>query len=48
MRTRPSRDQIGAPIPNDVNIFVDQTTKLPRSIDEIAVFVCEMLKKRAE
>ena len=40
--------EIGAPIPNDVNIFFDETTKLPRSIDETAVFVCEMLKKQAE
>src|SRR5260370_31780 len=39
---------IGAPIPNDVNIFVDDTTKLPRSIDETAVFVCKLLKKQAE
>ena len=39
---------IGAPIPNDVNIFVDEMTKLPRSIDETAGFVCELLKKQAE
>jgi hypothetical protein len=39
---------IAATIPNDVNIFVDDTTKLPRSIDETAVFVCELLKKQAE
>jgi hypothetical protein len=37
--------EIAAPIPNDVNIFVDETTKLPRSIDEIATFVCNLLKK---
>ncbi|MGH9810935.1 MAG: hypothetical protein ACRD9W_27435 [Terriglobia bacterium] len=40
--------EIGAQIPNDVNIFVDETTKLPRSINETAVFVCELLKKQAE
>ncbi len=40
--------EIGATIPNDVNIFVDDTTKLPRSIDEAAVFVCELLKKQNE
>jgi hypothetical protein len=40
--------EIGAPIPNDVNIFIDETTKLPRSIDETAAFVCELLKKQAE
>lgn len=40
--------EIGETIPNDVNIFVDETTKLSRSIDETAVFVCEMLKKQNE
>jgi hypothetical protein len=40
--------EIGETIPNDVNIFVDETTKLPRSIDETAVFVCEMLKRQNE
>jgi hypothetical protein len=40
--------EIGAPIPNDVNIFIDETTKLPRSIDETAAFVCELLKKQAK
>ena len=40
--------EIGAPIPNDINIFVDETTKLPRSIDEIAAFVCEPMKKHTE
>jgi hypothetical protein len=40
--------EIGAPIPNDVNIFIDETTKLARSIDETAAFVCELLKKQNE
>jgi hypothetical protein len=40
--------EIGATIPNDVNIFVDETTKLPRSIDEIAAFVCALLKRQGE
>lgn len=40
--------EIGATIPNDVNIFVDETTKLARSIDETASFVCELLKKQDE
>jgi len=40
--------EIGATIPNDVNIFVDETTKLPRSIDETAAFVCTLLKKQSE
>ena len=38
--------EIDATIPNDVNIFVDETTNLSRSIDETAVFVCELLKKQ--
>lgn len=40
--------EIGASIPDDVNIFVDETTKLSRSIDETAAFVCELLKRQAE
>ena len=40
--------EIGAIIPNDVNIFVDEATKLPRSIDETVAFVCELLKKQTE
>ena len=40
--------EIGASIPNDVNIFIDETTKLPLSIDETAAFVCELLKKQSE
>jgi hypothetical protein len=39
---------IGAPIPNDVNIFIDDTTKLPRSIDQTVAFVFELLKKQSE
>lgn len=39
--------EVGVTIPNDVNIFVDETTKLPRSIDETAAFVC-VLKKQTE
>jgi hypothetical protein len=38
--------EIGVLIPNDVNIFVDETTKLARSIDETTAFVCELLKKQ--
>lgn len=40
--------EIGASIPNDVNIFVDETTKLPRSIDAMVIFVCELLKGQTE
>jgi hypothetical protein len=39
---------ISATIPNDVNIFIDETTKLPRSIDETVAFVCDLLKKQSE
>ena len=39
--------EIGATIPNDVNIFVNETTKLPRSIDETAFFVCDLLKQQS-
>jgi hypothetical protein len=40
--------EIGTPIPNDVNIFIDERTKLPRTIDETAEFICELLKKQAK
>lgn len=40
--------ELGATIPNDVNIFVDEQTKLPRSIEEAALFVCELLKQERE
>ena len=40
--------EIGAMIPDDVNIFVDEATKLPRSIDETAIFVCDLLEKQSE
>jgi hypothetical protein len=40
--------EIGVLIPNDVNIFVDERTKLPRPIDETPAFVCELLKKMNE
>ena len=40
--------EIRATIPDDVNIFVDDATKLPRSIDETAVFVCDLLEKQSE
>ena len=40
--------EIGMTIPNKVNIFVDETTKLPRSIDETAVAVCDLLMHQSE
>ena len=40
--------EINVPIPDDVNIFIDETTKAPRSIEEIAVFVCELQKKQGK
>ena len=39
--------EIDATIPNDVNIFVNETTKLPRSIDETAAFVYDLLEKQS-
>ena len=39
---------IGMTIPNNLNIFVDETTKLPRSIYETAVAVCELLIHQSE
>ena len=40
--------EIGAPIPAEVNIFVDEKTKLPRSIDQAVSFVCELLEKQRQ
>ncbi len=40
--------EIGATIPNDVNIFVDETTKVPRSIDETVAFLCDLLNQQGE
>ncbi len=40
--------EIDATIPNDANIFVNETTKLPRSIDETAAFVYDLLEKQSE
>ncbi len=40
--------EIGAMIPNDVNIFIDEKTRLPRSIDETVTFVCDLLKRQGE
>ena len=38
--------EIGMKIPDDVNNFVDKTTKLAHSIDETAVVICDLLKKQ--
>ena len=35
-------------IPNDVNIFVDEKAKDPRSIDEIVDFVRDLLEQQSE
>jgi hypothetical protein len=40
--------EIGASIPNDVNVFVDEKTKLPRTIDETAAFVCDLVRKQSD
>lgn len=39
--------EIDEPIPNDVNIFIDEASKEPRSIDETVAFLCELLRKQA-
>ncbi|KRP88667.1 MULTISPECIES: hypothetical protein [Bradyrhizobium] len=46
--TRILATEIKAEIPKDVNIFVDETTKLARTIDETAGFICDLLKKQSE
>lgn len=35
---------LAATIPDEQNIFIDSKTKQPRSIDEIAVFVAELVQ----
>ena len=35
-------EKTGATILNDVNIFVDDSTNLPRSIDEVVCFVMDL------
>ena len=39
--------ELGVLIPNDVNIFIDATTKRPRSIAQIAAFVSILINKEA-
>ena len=40
--------ETGVPIPADVNIFIDETTDIPRSIDEIVNFVFDLATKQNE
>ena len=40
--------ETSVPIPDDVNIFIDGTTGLPRSIDEIVAFVFALATKQNE
>lgn len=40
--------EVGMTIPNDVNIFFDESTKLARSIDEIVSFLSELQSKQHE
>lgn len=40
--------EIGVSIPDDVNIFIDETTDLPRSINEIVALVFTLLTKQKE
>jgi hypothetical protein len=39
-------EKIKVPIPDDVNIFYDEATKLPRSIDEMVAYVCQLAEKQ--
>jgi len=41
-------EKIDETIPNDVNIFVDEDSKLPRNIDEIAAFVCDLVEQHSK
>ena len=41
-------DEIGAEIPNEVNIFVDENSNLPRSINQIAEFVGNYVTKQRD
>ncbi|NKC11836.1 MAG: hypothetical protein GKR94_06430 [Gammaproteobacteria bacterium] len=36
--------EVGVAIPNNMNIFVDEVTKLPRSIDEIVVAISSLMQ----
>lgn len=40
--------EIGVAIPDDTNIFINEITKLPRSIDEIAALLCDLPKNQLE
>ena len=40
--------ETGVSIPDDVNIFIDETTNLPRSVDEIVAFVLALATKQNE
>lgn len=40
--------KINATIPNDVNIFVDEKTKIARSIEDIAVFVSDLVMRQGQ
>lgn len=40
--------EIGMKIPNETNIFVDEDSKAPYSIDEIVDFVCDLSRRQSE
>lgn len=40
--------EIGTTIPDELNIFCHDKTKLPKSIDEIADFLCDLSKTQVE
>ena len=39
--------EIGCPIPNDLNVFVDEKAKRPRSISQIVDFLCTHLNQHS-
>ena len=40
--------EIGVTIPYDMNIFVDEKTQRPLTIDEITASVCQFLERQSE
>ena len=42
------QQKVGVVIDDDINIFIDKTTKEPRTIDQIAAFVYQLWEKQGE
>ena len=41
-------DKIGMTIPDDVNIFINDLTKAPHTIDEATYVICNLLKRQSD